>query len=123
VRRLGYIVEMTKDFFREVANSMLDRETAEQIAEQERALAQNPDWAEGHYHLAQLLRVQHKHVEAKSHLLIALEKKPSLADAHVALGEIYIVEGDLARAREHAEFGARFGNGRLLEQFERHIKL
>ncbi|MGH9521675.1 MAG: hypothetical protein ACRD3E_03990 [Terriglobales bacterium] len=110
---------MTKEFFRLVADEMLDRETAEQIAEQERALAENPDWAEGHYQLAQLLRVRHRRDEAKRHLLIALEKKPSLADAHVALGEIYIAEGDLARAREHAEFAATFGNVRLLEQMNR----
>lgn len=111
---------MPKDFLRRVADSMLDRETAEQIAEQERALEQNPDWAEGHYHLAQLLRVQHRRDDAKRHLLIALEKKPALASAHVAIGEIYVAEGDFERAKEHAEYAARFGNGRLLEQLKRH---
>ena len=113
---------MAEDFFRRVADSMLDQETASQIAEQERALEQNPDWAEGHYQLAQLLRVQHRRDDAKRHLLIALEKKPSLADAHIALGEIYIAEGDLARAREHAEYAARFGNLRLRDQMLRHEK-
>src|SRR5690349_19096922 len=113
---------MAENFFRRVAGSMLDHETASQIAEQERALEQNPDWAEGHYHLAQLLRVQHRRDDAKRHLLIALEKKPSLSDAHVALGEVYIAEGDLHRAREHAEYAAQFGNGRLLEQLRRHEK-
>src|ERR1041384_1257207 len=98
---------------------MLDHDTAVQVAEQEQALARNPDWAEGHYHLAQLLRVQHRRDEAKRHLLIALEKKPSLADAHVALGEIYLAEGDLARAREHADYAAQFGNVRLREQMKR----
>ena len=111
---------MADNFFRRVADSMLDQETASQIAEQERALEQNPDWAEGHYHLAQLLRVQHRRDDAKRHLLIALEKKPSLADAHIALGEIYIAEGDLARAREHAEYAAQFGNPRLRDQITRH---
>jgi tetratricopeptide (TPR) repeat protein len=111
---------MPKDFLRRVADSMLDRETAEQIAEQERALEQRPDWAEGHYHLAQLLRVRHRRDEAKRHLLIALENKPSLADAHIALGEIYVSEGDFGRAREHAEYAAQFGKRRLLEQIERH---
>ena len=110
---------MTENFFRRVADSMLDQETAGQIAEQERALQENPDWAEGHYHLAQLLRVQHRRDDAKRHLLTALEKKPSLADAHVALGEIYVAEGDLARAKQHAEYAAQFGNGRLLEQIRR----
>src|SRR5689334_5110724 len=98
---------------------MLDHDTAVQVAEQEQALARNPDWAEGHYHLAQLLRVQHRRDDAKRHLLIALEKKPSLADAHIALGEIYIAEGDLARARDHAEYAAQFGNARLREQLSR----
>ena len=111
---------MTKDFFRQVADEMLDRETAAQIAEQQRALDQNPDWAEGHYHLAQLLRVQHRRDDAKRHLLISLEKKPSLAAAHVALGEIYLSEGDLAHAREHAEFAAQFGNSRILDQLRKH---
>ena len=117
---MGYIVEMTKDFFRRVADEMLDGETAGQIAEQERALAENPDWAEGHYHLAQLLRVRHRRDDAKRHLLLALEKKPSLAAAHIALGEIYLAEGDLARARDHAEFAAQFGDRRLLDQLSRH---
>jgi tetratricopeptide (TPR) repeat protein len=106
-------------FFRRVADEALDDETARQIAEQRRALEQNPEWAEGHYHLAQLLRVQHKRDQAKRHLLIALEKKPTLADAHLALGEIYIAEGDFDRARMHAEFAAACGNPRLLEQMQR----
>jgi tetratricopeptide (TPR) repeat protein len=113
---------MAEDFFRRVAGSMLDQETASQIAEQERALQQNPEWAEGHYHLAQLLRVQHRRDDAKRHLLIALEKKPSLADAHVALGEVYLAENDIERAKEHAEYAAQFGNSRLLAQMKRHEK-
>jgi len=116
----GTVVAMPENFFRRVADSMLDQETAGQIAEQERALEQKPDWAEGHYHLAQLLRVQHRRDEAKRHLLIALELKPSLADAHIRLGEIYIAEGDLTRAQEHADYAAEFGNSRLREQLRRH---
>jgi cytochrome c-type biogenesis protein CcmH/NrfG len=111
---------MADDFFRRIADDALDDETSRQVAEQRRALEQNPEWAEGHYHLAQLLRVQHKREEAKRHLLTALEQKPRLADAHVALGEIYIAEGDLDRARIHAEFAAACGNPRLLEQLQRH---
>ncbi len=108
-----------ESFFRRIADQALDDETARQIAEQQAALEQNPDWAEGHYHLAQLLRVQHQRDEAKRHLLLALEKKPTLADAHLALGEIYIAEGDFDRARVHAEFAAACGNPRLLEQMQR----
>ena len=109
-----------KPLFRQVADQMLDAETEKHIAEQKAALAANPEWAEGYYHLAQLYRVQQKPHEAKQQLLIALEKEPGLADAHVALGEIYIGEWDLARAREYAEYAAKLGNGRLLEQMERH---
>ncbi len=108
-----------KPFFRRVADEMLDNETARQITEQEEALAQNPDWAEGYYHLAQLLRVQQKPLEAKRQLLIALEKKPLLTDAHIALGELLIAEGEFDRAHEHAEIAAQLGNRRLLEQMER----
>lgn len=105
---------------RQVADHALDADTAAHIAERQHALEQNPDWAEGHYHLALLYRVQHKVAEAKRHLLIALEKKPTLADAHVALGEIYVVEDDLERARVHAEFAASCGNRQLLEQINRY---
>ena len=113
---------LNKTFFRRVADEMLDNETARHIAEQEAAIANNPEWAEGYYHLAQLLRVQQKPLEAKRQLLIALEKKPLLADAHVALGEIYISEGNFERAREHAEIAAQLGKQRLLEQIERNSR-
>jgi tetratricopeptide (TPR) repeat protein len=116
------IIEMTeknKPFFRQVADEMLDAETARHIEEQEAALRQHPDWADGHYHLAQLYRVQQRPDLAKRELLTAIEKDPALADAHVALGEIYITEDDLERAREHAEFAAAFGNRRLLDQMQR----
>jgi tetratricopeptide (TPR) repeat protein len=112
---------MEKDgFFRRVAGRMLDDEPARQIAEQRHALSQNPDWAEGYYHLAQLLRVQHQRDEALRLLLTCLEKEPSFAPAHLALGEIYLAENDLARARQHAEMAAAFGEPRLLAQMRRH---
>jgi tetratricopeptide (TPR) repeat protein len=111
----------TNSFSRAVADQMLAAETESQIAEQKAALAQNPGWAAGHYQLAQLYRVHGGgRDEAKRELLIALELEPSLADAHVALGEIYIAEGDFARAREHANYAAQFGNPRLLEQLMRY---
>ncbi|MGE0406566.1 MAG: hypothetical protein AB7O65_09715, partial [Candidatus Korobacteraceae bacterium] len=105
--------------FRQVADDMLDNETAHHVEEQKAALVAHPDWAEGHYHLAQLYRVQQKRDAAKRELLIALEKKPTLADAHMALGEIYLAEEDFDRAREHAEFAAQFGKSRLLDQMKR----
>lgn len=110
-----------KSFSRDVADQMLDAETECHIAEQKAALQAAPDWAEGHLHLALLYRV-HRTLrdDAKRELLRAVELKPSLAEAHIALGEIYVAEGDIARAREHAEYAAHFGNRRLLEQMERH---
>jgi tetratricopeptide (TPR) repeat protein len=108
-------------FSRKVADQMLAAETEAQIAEQKAALAQNPEWAAGHYQLAQLYRVHgSRRDEAKRELLLALELEPSLADAHLALGELYIAEGDLTRAREHANYAAQFGNPRLSEQITRY---
>jgi tetratricopeptide (TPR) repeat protein len=112
--------EQTKPFFRRVMDDMLDNETARHIDEQKQALEANPEWAEGHYHLAQLYRVQQRPLDAKRELLIALEKKPLLAEAHLALGEIYISEGDLDNAREHAQIAAQLGNGRLLDQLQKY---
>lgn len=108
-------------FFRKVAGQMLDAETERHIAEQQAALEKNPEWAEGYYHLAQLYRVHHfRQEEAKRLLLVAVEKKPALAEAHLALGEIYIAEGDLERAGQHAEFAAQLGHDRLRQQMRRH---
>ena len=112
--------EDSKPFFRSVADDMLDAETAKHIAEQKRALENFPEWAEGHYHLAQLYRVQQRQNDAKRELLIALEMKPLMAEAHLALGDIYISEGDLDRAREHAGIAAQLGQGRLVDQLTRH---
>jgi len=112
--------EDPKPFFRSVADDILDAETAKHIAEQKAALEINPDWAEIVYHLAQLYRVQQRPKEAKEELLIALEMKPLLAEAHMALGEIYIAEGDLDHAREHAQIASQLGSGRLLDQIQRY---
>ncbi len=112
--------EEQKPFFRRVADDMLDAETARHIDEQKAALEAHPEWAEGHYHLAQLYRVQQRPLDAKRELLIALEKKPLLAEAHLALGEIYISEGDLDKAREHAQIAAQLGSGRLLDQLKKY---
>ncbi len=108
------------DFARRVMDQMLDADTERHIAEQKAALERNPDWAEGHYHLGQLYRVQGRRAEARMELLKALELKPSLADAHVAIGEMYAAEGQMEKAREHGEYAARFGNARLKEQLERY---
>ncbi len=108
------------DFARQVIEQMLDVETERQVAEQKAVLEKNPSWAEGHYHLAQLYRVQFKREQARIELLRAIELKPGFADAHVALGEMYAVDGQVGKAREHAEYAAKFGNPRLLEQLKRY---
>jgi lipopolysaccharide biosynthesis regulator YciM len=112
-----------KSFSRDVLDKMLDAETERHIAEQEAALSQNPEWAEGHLHLGLLYRVyQGRQERAKRELLRALELKPSLAEAHIALGEIYISEGDFNRARLHADYASQFGNTRLRDQIDRYSK-
>ena len=108
------------DFARRVMDQMLDGDTEAHIREQQAALAKDPNWAEGHYHLGQLYRVQSKRAEARVELLRAIELKPSLADAHLALGEMYVADGEMEKAREHAEWAAKFGNVRLKEQLERY---
>jgi len=121
--KLCFNIQMPEDqkpFFRNVFDDMLDNETARHIREQQAALEAHPEWAEGHYHLAQLYRVQQRPQDAKRELLIALEMKPLLADAHMALGEIYIGEGDLDKAREHAEIASQLGSGRLRDQLSRY---
>ncbi len=115
--------EEPKSFFRNVFDDILDNETARHIREQKAALEAHPEWAEGHYHLAQLYRVQQRPQDAKRELLIALEMQPLLADAHMALGEIYIGEGDLDKAREHAEIAAQLGSGRLADQLTRYNEM
>jgi tetratricopeptide (TPR) repeat protein len=114
------MAEESKPFFRRVFDDMLDTETAEHVAEQKAALEAYPEWAEGHYHLAQLYRVQQRQQDAKRELLIALEMKPLLSEAHLALGEIYLSEGDLDKAREHAQIAAQLGSGRLLDQMKKY---
>ena len=111
---------MSDGFARRVMEQMLDADTERHIAEQKAALEKEPSWAEGHYHLGQLYRVQSKRAEAQTEFLRALELKPSLADAHVALGEMYAADGEMEKAREHAEWGEKFGNTRLKEQLERY---
>jgi len=113
---------MSEPFARRVIDQMLDADTERHIAEQKAALEKNPDWAEGHYHLGQLYRVQSKREEARLELLRAIELKPSFADAHVALGEMYAADGEMDKAREHADYAARFGNARLKEQLERYSR-
>ncbi len=110
------------DFARRVVDQMLDADTERHIAEQKAALADDPNWAEGHYHLGQLYRVQLKREEARLELLKALELKPSLADAHVALGEMYAADGELEKAQAHAEYAEKFGDRRLKEQLERYSR-
>lgn len=108
------------EFARRVMDQMLDGDTERHIAEQKAALEKDPSWAEGHYHLGQLYRVQFKRDEARVELLKAIELKPSLADAHVALGEMYAADGEMEKAREHAEWASQFGNHRLKQQLERY---
>ena len=76
-------------------------ETVEEyIAKQRAAVAQNPECGTSHYNLAVGLLGQKKYDEAEREFLEAIECSPSLAEAYVQLGGIYLQRGDLDGLRE-----------------------
>jgi tetratricopeptide (TPR) repeat protein len=73
----------------------------EYIAKQRAAVAQNPECGTSHYNLAVGLLGQKKYDEAESEFLEAIECSPSLAEAYVQLGGIYLQRGDLDRCLDY----------------------
>ena len=55
------------------------------IAQQRRAIVQNPECGNSHYNLAVALMGQKKYDEAEKHLYEAIENSQSLAEAYVAI--------------------------------------
>jgi cytochrome c-type biogenesis protein CcmH/NrfG len=65
--------------------------TEEYIAEQRAALAKHPECGNTHYNLAIALVKQQKWDEAIEALSEAIEHSPTLAEAYVTLGGIYLL--------------------------------
>jgi hypothetical protein len=64
--------------------------------------------------------MQWKVEEGLALLLHAVALDPSLADAHVALTEVYAVREDYRAAWKHARLAEAAGNRRGVELLERH---
>jgi len=109
------------DFWRkEVIEPALDEDTERHIAEQKAAVEANPNYARGYLNLGLLYQILYKHDLAVEHFLKALSIDPYLADAHVSLGRVYAVRGEMEKAWEHARVAAERGNRSLLEQLLRY---
>ena len=67
----------------------------EYIAQQQAAIAANPDCGTSHYNLAIGLLGLKKYDEAEKELFAAIECSPTLAEAYVQLGGISLQRGDL----------------------------
>jgi cytochrome c-type biogenesis protein CcmH/NrfG len=113
---------MANGFWRkEVIDFALDQETEKQVAEQKEWIARDPSNAKPFYHLAQLYRVNHaRQEEALALLLEAVRLDENLADAHVALSEIYATKADYPAAWRHARSAESLNNPRAVELLKRH---
>jgi len=100
---------------REVIDFAMDQETRTQMAEQIAWIEREPANARPYYHLAQLYRVAYRQDEALGLLLEAVRLDANFADAHAALAEIYIVRGDDAAAKRHADIAEANGNSTAAE--------
>jgi Tfp pilus assembly protein PilF len=73
----------------------------EAIAQFQKTLEIQPDYAEAHYNLGTVLLQQRRMDEAIAHLLKALEIKPDNASAHKNLGIAFFQQGRLDEAVAH----------------------
>lgn len=105
---------------KEVIGFALDHETARHIREQKEWIAREPGNGRPWYNLAQLYRMERRQEEALGMLLEAVRLDDALADAHVALAEIYVVGNDYPAAERHARRAAECGNARGMELLRRH---
>lgn len=104
----------------ELVDHALDDETLKHEREQMEWIAREPGNALPYYHLAQLRRMQWKQDDGLALLLEAIRLDPVLADAHVALAEIYAVRADYPAAWRHARIAEANGNPRGFELLMRH---
>lgn len=105
---------------KQVIEPSLDHETEQHLREQREWIAREPSNARPYYHLAQLYRMQWKQDEALALLLEAVHLDSSLAEAHVALTEIYAVRADYPAAWRHARQAELHGNLQGVELLTRH---
>jgi tetratricopeptide (TPR) repeat protein len=103
----------------QVIDFALDHETRRQIREQMEWIAREPLNARPYYHLAELYRIQSKQSEALALLLEAIRLDPGLAPAHIALAQIYAVQGDYRAAWRHARLAGQFGDSDAVKLLER----
>jgi hypothetical protein len=78
--------------------SEAERQSAAQIAEQQRVLASDPDNIEAHAALARLFEAQHDLARAKRHGQAALAADAQNTTARMALAHVLLREGDFAGA-------------------------
>ena len=95
---------------KEVIDFALDHETRLHMDEQRAWIAREPANPRPYYHLAQFYRMNGQQEGALGLLLEAVRLDPAFGDAHVSLAEIYIVRGDEAAARRHAQAAEEGGN-------------
>jgi tetratricopeptide (TPR) repeat protein len=105
---------------KEVIGFALSHETRGQIEEQRAWIEREPSNPKPYYHLAQFYRMEGRQQEALALLLEAVRLDDSLAEAHVALAEIYAVREDYRSAWRHARRAQESGNGRAAEMLERY---
>lgn len=105
---------------KEVIDFALDQETAAHVREQKEWIAREPRNPQPWYNLARLYRMRGKRDEALALLLEAVRLDDGFADAHVALAEIYAVNGDYNAARNHARKAGEHGNPGGIELLRRY---
>ncbi len=106
---------------KELIDPALAAETRLQIDEQVAWIGREPGNAKPYYHLAQLYRVDsNRQDEALGLLLEAVRLDDSLADAHIALAEIYATRDDYPAAWRHARSAERQGAPRAVQMLQRH---
>ncbi|HUY12273.1 MAG TPA: hypothetical protein VMX16_01420 [Terriglobia bacterium] len=111
------------NFWREhVIQPALDAGIDEEIQSQHSVLGQDPTSAKAWFGLGSLYHVRGNKKEAMDCFLHSIEIDSGFSAAHVAVGRLYAVEGNLNLAWEHARQAERQGDNSLCEQLSRHSK-
>ena len=111
---------MNEFWRKDVIEFALNDDVERHIAEQEAAIAANPQYVRGYFNLGLLYQIQYKQDLAVEYFLKALSLDPHLAEAHVSLGRVYAVRGEMEKAWEHAHIAAAMNRTELLDQLLRY---